>query len=100
MLVTHGCVRMFPEDIDFLFGYVDVSTEVRIVNESVKIGWYGDELVMEVHPVLKDEALSAESDVQPDDDSDIVAKDLLTIVTEQFITVTGERAGELVWYLV
>ena len=100
MRVTHGCVRMFPEDIDFLFGHIDVSTKVRIVNEPVKIGWYGDALVMEVHPVLKVEALLAESDVQPVEDGDIVARDPLTIVTEQFITVTGERAGELDWYLV
>jgi len=100
MRVTHGCVRMFPEDIDFLFGHIDVSTKVRIVNEPVKIGWYGDALVMEVHPVLKVEALLAESEVQPVEDGDIVARDPLTIVTEQFITVTGERAGELDWYLV
>jgi L,D-transpeptidase ErfK/SrfK len=100
MRVTHGCVRMFPEDIDFLFGHIDVNTKVRIVNEPVKIGWHGDALVMEVHPVLKDEALLAESDVQPAEDSDIVARDPLTIVTEQFITVTGERAGELDWNLV
>ena len=100
MRVTHGCVRMFPEDIDFLFGHIDVSTKVHIVNEPVKIGWHGDALVMEVHPVLKVEALLAESDVQPVEDSDIVARNPLTIVTEQFITVTGERAGELDWYLV
>jgi hypothetical protein len=55
---------------------------------------------MEVHPVLKIEALLTESEVQPVDDSDTEAKDPLTIVTEQFITVTGERAGELDWYLV
>lgn len=100
MRVTHGCVRLFPEDIDFLFGHVDVSTKVRIVNEPVKIGWHGDVLIMEVHPVLKIEALLTESEVQPVDDSDTEAKDSLTIVTEQFITVTGERAGELDWYLV
>lgn len=100
MRVTHGCVRLFPEDIDFLFGHVDVSTKVRIVNQPVKIGWHGDVLIMEVHPVLKIEALLTESEVQPVDDSDTKARDLLTIVTEQFITVTGERAGELDWYLV
>lgn len=100
MRVTHGCVRLFPEDIDFLFGHVDVSTKVRIVNEPVKIGWHGDVLIMEVHPVLKIEALLTESEVQPVDDSDTKAMDPLTIVTEQFITVTGERAGELDWYLV
>lgn len=100
MRVTHGCVRLFPEDIDFLFGHVDVSTKVRIVNQPIKIAWHGDVLIMEVHPVLKIEALLTESEVQPVDDSDTEAKDSLTIVTEQFITVTGERAGELDWYLV
>jgi len=99
MRVTHGCVRMFPEDIDFLFGHIDVNTKVRIINEPVKIGWHGDELIMEVHPVLKVETLLAESDVQPDDDVDTVARDPLTMVTEQFITVTGDRAGKLDWYL-
>ena len=99
MRVTHGCVRMFPEDIDFLFGHVDVNTKVRIVNQPVKIGWHGDVLVMEVHPVLKVESLLTESDVQPVEDIDAVARDPLTIVTEQFITATGERAGELDWYL-
>lgn len=53
MRVTHGCLRMFPEDIEYLFPRVDVDTPVRIVNEPVKIGWSGDELVMEVHPVLE-----------------------------------------------
>lgn len=52
MRVTHGCIRMFPEDIEYLFERIDVRTPVRIINEPVKIGWFGDELVMEVHPVL------------------------------------------------
>ena len=99
MRVTHGCVRMFPEDIDFLFGHIDVNTKVRIINEPVKIGWHGDELIMEVHPVLKVETLLAESDDQPDDNVDTVARNPLTMVTEQFITATGERAGKLDWYL-
>ena len=99
MRVTHGCVRMFPEDIDFLFGHIDVNTKVRIINEPIKIGWYGDALVMEVHPVLKVEDLSIERDDQPVGDEDTVARDPLTIVTERFIMATGERAGELDWYL-
>ena len=53
MRVTHGCLRMFPEDIESLFDLVNVNTRVRIINEPVKIGWRGEELVMEVHPVLE-----------------------------------------------
>ncbi len=53
MRVTHGCIRMFPEDIRFLFEEVSVNTPVRIINEPVKIGWDGDRLVMEVHRTLE-----------------------------------------------
>ena len=41
MRVTHGCIRMFPEDIEYLFARVAVNAPVRIVNEPVKIGWDG-----------------------------------------------------------
>ena len=144
MRVTHGCIRMFPEDIEHLFEKIDVRTPVRIINEPVKIGWFGDELVMEVHPVLApppvpdsvdtpvpDSELAAESDngqslvEVPVDDSmgasmaaseaapvdektappidnsvDVVVKDPLTYVTEQFIAATDVRAGELDWHRV
>ncbi len=53
MRVTHGCLRMFPEDIEFLFEQVALNTRVRIINAPVKLGWEGDQLVMEVHPVLE-----------------------------------------------
>ncbi|MDX1517216.1 MAG: L,D-transpeptidase family protein [Woeseiaceae bacterium] len=53
MRVTHGCLRMFPEDVEYLYSLVGVNTSVRIINEPVKIGWLGDELVMEVHPLLE-----------------------------------------------
>jgi L,D-transpeptidase ErfK/SrfK len=110
MRVTHGCIRMFPEDIEYLFQSVDVKTPVRIINTPVKIGWFGDALVMEVHPVLEaavsegeEELVAADIDVDTVDESagdDEVAaqpKDPLTYVTEQFITVTGSRAGALDW---
>jgi L,D-transpeptidase ErfK/SrfK len=41
MRVSHGCVRMFPEDIEFLFERIRVNTSVRIINVPVKIGWDG-----------------------------------------------------------
>jgi lipoprotein-anchoring transpeptidase ErfK/SrfK len=29
---THGCVRMFPNDIEELYQYVDIDTPVRVVD--------------------------------------------------------------------
>jgi L,D-transpeptidase ErfK/SrfK len=108
MRVTHGCIRMFPEDIDYLFSQLAVSTQVRIINLPIKIGWNGDELVLEAHPVLAtappvtDEAIGIEDvELALTDSGNAPAADKapLTIVTEQYITATGERAGRLDWYL-
>jgi L,D-transpeptidase ErfK/SrfK len=108
MRVTHGCVRMFPEDIRYLFGQVGTNTAVRIINVPVKIGWSGDELVMEAHPILEMAAPTVDEPTQDEvvvDEVDapasveVASKDPLTYVTEQFIAVTGMRAGRLDWYL-
>lgn len=48
--VSHGCIRMYPEDIAWLFSNVAVGTPVRIVDQSVKLGWHAGDLYLEVHP--------------------------------------------------
>jgi L,D-transpeptidase ErfK/SrfK len=55
MRVTHGCVRMYPENIEALFPEVPVGTPVEIVDEPVKIGWLADTLFIEVHPPLEEQ---------------------------------------------
>ena len=104
MRVSHGCVRMFPEDIEFLFDRIPVNTPVRIINVPVKIGWDGDALVAEIHPLLEsapppvDESqvdlLDADVEVPEIDPN---SKDPLTYVTEQFVVATAERPGQLDW---
>jgi len=54
MRVTHGCVRMYPEDIEKFFPEVPVGTAVQIVDQPVKIGWLFDTLFIEVHPPLEE----------------------------------------------
>jgi len=58
MRVTHGCIRMYPEDIAKLFPLVNVGTPVRLVNQPVKLGWIGDDLYMEVHQPLDEDRMS------------------------------------------
>jgi L,D-transpeptidase ErfK/SrfK len=57
MQVTHGCMRLYPEDIEQLFGMVPVNTKVTILNEPFKIGWQGGRLWVEVHPALKEDVV-------------------------------------------
>lgn len=56
MRVTHGCVRLLPEDIEDLFGRVEVGTEVHLVNQPVKLGWEQGTLYLEVHPPMEEDS--------------------------------------------
>lgn len=55
MHVTHGCVRMYPEDIERLFGMIPVGTSVRIVDQPVKVGRFNGVLFMEAHEPLEED---------------------------------------------
>jgi L,D-transpeptidase ErfK/SrfK len=48
-LVTHGCIRMYPEDIQQLFHTVSTGTPVTIIYEPVKIGIYSERVFAEIH---------------------------------------------------
>jgi L,D-transpeptidase ErfK/SrfK len=63
LAVTHGCIRMYPEDINALFPQVAIGTRVWIVNEPVKVAWIDGELLLEAHPPVDAEGQSHEPDV-------------------------------------
>jgi L,D-transpeptidase ErfK/SrfK len=49
MTVSHGCIRLYPEDIERLFNKVKIGTPGMFVYQPVKYGWRGDALYVEVH---------------------------------------------------
>ncbi len=49
MRVTHGCVRMYPEDIDRLYPKTPVGTKGEFVYETIKIGEMNGRVYVEVH---------------------------------------------------
>jgi L,D-transpeptidase ErfK/SrfK len=55
MRVSHGCMHLFPEEIEQLFKMVPLGTEVRVVNQPFVFGWYRGELYMEAFGSLKDD---------------------------------------------
>ena len=55
MQITHGCVRMYPEDIEALYRSVPVGASVYIVKQPVKVGWLNNTLYVEAHPDLEGE---------------------------------------------
>jgi L,D-transpeptidase ErfK/SrfK len=50
MQVSHGCVRLYPEDIDRLFPMVPIGTAGEFVYQPVKIGARQGRVYIEVHP--------------------------------------------------
>lgn len=55
MRVTHGCLRMYPEDIERLFEDIPVGTPVHLVNQPIKLGWLAGSLFVELHPPLEED---------------------------------------------
>ncbi|MEO8465904.1 MAG: L,D-transpeptidase family protein [Gammaproteobacteria bacterium] len=64
MRSSHGCIRLYPEDIEALFGRVPKGTPVHIVNQPLLAAWRDGQLYLEVHPPLTEEQhdLVAEAD--------------------------------------
>jgi L,D-transpeptidase ErfK/SrfK len=56
---SHGCIRLYPEDIEVLFNAVDVGTPVTVIDMPYKLGWQGNKLFLEVTPTqLQSDAIA------------------------------------------
>lgn len=64
MQVTHGCLRLYPEHIEWLHEVVPIGTPVRLVHQRIKLGWSGGVLYLEVHPPLDGEIVSLQVDLE------------------------------------
>ena len=51
--VSHGCVRLYPEDIARLFPDIKIGTRVTVVDQPMKLARVGDQLWLEIHPNQK-----------------------------------------------
>ncbi len=89
MQVTHGCMRLYPEDIEALFGMVAVNTPVLIVNQPYKWGWHDGELLIEVHPSLQEDV------VEPPTLTDLTR--LIVAATESAPLPIDWTAAERAW---
>jgi L,D-transpeptidase ErfK/SrfK len=100
-LVSHGCIRLYPEDIQDLFRWVQVGTSVQIVYEPVKVGFKEGRIFIEIHPdiyeripdlLLHAQRVLAQKNVLHDTDLDL----LIHAVAEQRgvpVDVTANKKG-------
>ncbi len=89
LAVTHGCIRMYPEDVAALFPQIPVGTPVRIINEPVKVAWVDGELLVEAHPPVDAQGQSFEPDV------DQFADLLRTAVGDSTVAIHWDYAREV-----
>ncbi len=85
MRVSHGCIRLYPEDIEELFPQVKLKTPVNIVNQPYKVGLLDDKIYLEAHPYLEEDEEQFE--------------DNLTSVVKMIVKLTGERKYQIEWDL-
>jgi L,D-transpeptidase ErfK/SrfK len=52
---SHGCLRMYPEDVVKFFDMVPVGTQVTVVNQPFVFGWHRDQLYLQAFNVLEDD---------------------------------------------
>ena len=51
---SHGCIRMYPEDIAALFDRIPVGTRVTVVSQPLLYRWQGDSLYVQSYPPLEE----------------------------------------------
>ena len=64
MRVSHGCVRLYPENIEYLYTLVDIGEVVTIMNEPFQMGTRDGQLYFEAHAPLEDDTVPAAERLQ------------------------------------
>ncbi|MGB5246344.1 MAG: L,D-transpeptidase family protein [Woeseia sp.] len=64
MRVSHGCVRLYPENIESLYELIELGEPVAIVNQPHLLGMRDGQLFFESHPVLEDHNVDTEQHLQ------------------------------------
>jgi len=90
--VSHGCIRMYPENIEALYKAVRAGTPVTVVDQPVKVGWSDGAIYLEVHPTQA-EADEIESNGR-------VTNPVFLEVDGLIRAAAGDRVGEIDWTLV
>jgi L,D-transpeptidase ErfK/SrfK len=60
MRVSHGCVRLYPENIEYLYELVEIGEPVQIINEPFLLGELNGNVVFEAHEPLKDDTVTVD----------------------------------------
>ncbi len=83
MRVSHGCIRLYPEDIEALYENVSLKTPVKIINQPYKVGVKDEVIYLEAHPFLEEDKEQFENN--------------LTSVVSMLVQFADDRDYEIDW---
>jgi L,D-transpeptidase ErfK/SrfK len=92
--VSRGCIRLYPEDIEWLFKKAGVGTPVTVVDQPIKLGRYRGDLYIEVHP-SKQQVDQLEQDGIDEPDPPALLDD-----PDQIIWAAGADTRRLNWTMI
>ncbi len=90
--VSRGCIRMYPSDIEELFGLSKVGMKVTITNQPVKFGWIGNDLFIQVHP--------NEAEIDRLEDGLAMGEHTYDNLADLTFQAAGKQVGRVNWHAV
>jgi L,D-transpeptidase ErfK/SrfK len=52
---SHGCIRLYPEDVESIFEMIEAGEKVTVVNQPFVFGWHEGHLYLQAYDVLEDD---------------------------------------------
>ncbi len=95
MRVSHGCVRLYPENIEYLYRLVDIGEPVMIVNEPYLAAVEDGVLFFEAHEPLEDDAVQPQERLSSllDAQQDGIGRPLADHIREHIETLAAVPSG-------
>jgi L,D-transpeptidase ErfK/SrfK len=94
MRSSHGCMRLYPEDIAVFFDLIPIGTKVTVVNQPYLFGWRDGVLYLQAYEVMEDDSRNWSKDRKR-----LLAKmlnpKLSAKISEHTNEIDWDRVGEL-----
>jgi len=64
MRASSGCIRLYDDDIEWLYQHVEINTPVRIVDQTIKLSYEPNKRLIEVHsPLTSDDGVVSKAEI-------------------------------------
>ena len=94
MRSSHGCMRLYPEDIAVFFDLIPIGTKVTVVNQPYLFGWRDGTLYFQAYTVMEDDSRNWSKD-RKRLLANLLSPKLRVKIAEHDEEIDWQRVGEL-----